>query len=347
MKPIFYFAPLLLFALVSSPARAGSSCSIDRAYPEVAELRVEGGTLVAILGTHFANPEMVTWPNGQEAYRLNYPRLSMSDQEQWQLEGYGEAPSRWEGTQEGCFSASDDPEKAWMAAYGSLSKMRNAEGDWFDESISSCTTVGDATWGGISFYGAEGGWGIGGLAKKDLQTGDVEFLRPHRLIGGSTGPVAHFAGYLWIGMTWFGECSGPSPGVGMKRLGTQRGREYHRVYEVPEVCGFAVRDFQEFQGALWAATELGLSKLVDEDGPKWTNYVPDLNDPMLLREVSCDDLYAELLESREFADTKGFDMGYAFDVFWDRLTKFRPNFTRRYLRKLHGHKEETGHRIGY
>ena len=123
----------------------------------------------------------------------------------------------------------------------------------------------------------------------------------------------------------------------MKRLGTQRGRTYNRVYEVPEVCGFAVRDFEEFQGALWAATELGLSKLVDDDGPKWINYVPDLNDPAWFREITCDALYAELLESEEFAETEGFDMGYAFDVFWKRLTTLRPAFARRHLRKLHGH----------
>lgn len=336
MKQILRYLPFFLVLVAQSAAHAGWSCSIDDAYPEVAELRVENGDLVAILGSHFARRVTTTWPNGKEGYRFMYPRLRMSAEGVWEPDGE-DSPNRWEGSQKGCFTASSDPDEAWNAAYGIGAIMQQEKGS-FDESISSCTTVGDVAWGGISFYGAEGSWGIGGIAKKDLTIGDVEFLRPHQLTGRSTGPVAHFAGNLWIGTTWFGECSGPSPGGGMKRLGTQRGRDYHRAYEVPEVCGFAVRDFQEFHGALWAATELGLSKLVDDDGPKWINYVPDLNDPAWFRELTCDELYSELLESEEFAETEGFDMGYAFDVFWERLTTLRPAFTRRHLRKLHGHR---------
>ena len=87
---------------------------------------------------------------------------------------------------------------------------------------------------------------------------------------------------------------------------------------------------------MWVATELGLSKLTDQRGPVWSNYVPDLSDPSIMRKVTCDDLYTELLTSREFAETEGFDIGNAFDVFWRRLSALRPDFVRRYVRKLHG-----------
>lgn len=56
-----------------------------------------------------------------------------------------------------------------------------------------------------------------------------------------------------------------------------------------------------------------------------------------MRKVSCDDLYAELLESPRSITDKGFDIGVMFDQFWERLSAHRPEFTRRYLRRLHGH----------
>lgn len=129
---------------------------------------------------------------------------------------------------------------------------------------------------------------------------------------------------------------GPPSGTGLKQLVFHNHSRSYRVKEVPEVCGFAIRDFQEFDGSLWVATELGLSRLTQRDGLQWTNDVPDLSDPMLMRQVECDDLFAELLSSKKFAETEGFDLGFAFDVFWERLSDLWPEFVRRYLRELHG-----------
>lgn len=83
--------------------------------------------------------------------------------------------------------------------------------------------------------------------------------------------------------------------------------------------------------------DLGISKLANDGTLVWTNYVPDLSHPDLMREISCDQLYADLLSSNEFAAIAGFDIGNAFDVFWQRLTSLRPEFMRRYMRELHGH----------
>ena len=65
-----------------------------------------------------------------------------------------------------------------------------------------------------------------------------------------------------------------------------------------------------------------------------------------MRATSCEDLYVELLTSSEFAQMAGFDLGNAFDGFWKTLSELRPDFMRRYMRKLHGHPTE-GYPQGY
>ena len=111
------------------------------------------------------------------------------------------------------------------------------------------------------------------------------------------------------------------------------------IHLAPEICGFAVRGMVEHDGQLWVATDLGLSVGTEQDEGTvaWTNYVPDLEHELLMRPVACYDLYEELLRSPRIATDFGFDMGYAFEDFWRRLSSLRHEFVRDYLRKLHGH----------
>ena len=336
MKPQQSFLLAVLLLITVPTAHAGWPCSIDHAYPEVSELRVADGKLVAILGSRYLRITKTVGPNGRERQLIEHPHLSMSSGGSWASDGFGDQPEWWDGSGPQCIDAPQDPDAAWKAAYGDTPPTRT-EDYWFDQSVTSCASDGNSIWGGISFYDGEGGWGVGGLVKQDLESGLVEFIHPPKLRKRSTGPLAHFAGKLWFGQTWFGECGGPHSGTGLKRLRHYEPRDWYTVEEVPAACGFAVRDFQEFDGALWVATELGLSKLVDEDGLVWTNFVPDLAEPELFREIDCDDLYTELLTSDEFANIEGFDIGNAFDIFWERLSKLRPKFTRRYMRELHDH----------
>jgi hypothetical protein len=319
-------------------ASAGWPCSIDHAYPEVAELRIDDDRLVAILGNYFSVKQATERPDGSEGYLLQYPHLSLSVGGKWETEGLSDRPNWRSGSDQSCTDFPLDPEGAWHAKYGELSYQQGAE-DYFNQSVTSCASDGRNLWGGISFYGGEGYWGAGGLAKKDLETGRVEFVRPspQTFIEDSTGPIAYFENSLWMGTSWNGECGGPAPGSGLKKLVHYPSLDHYVAEDVPEVCGFAIRDFQEFDGALWVATELGLSKLVDDDGPQWTNFVPDLEHPGLMRRTTCDDLYVELLQSKRLAETAGFDIGNAFDVFWNRVNTLRPEFATRYLRELHGH----------
>ena len=337
MKKFLYASMALVIAFEVPVSHAGWPCSIDDAYPEVAELNLESGELVATLGNYFAIREPLTETDDNGYRELRYPRLILSPDGEWTFAGYGDRPN-WSSALQGyCMDAPPDVEGAWREKHGVRPMYDGAE-NLFSQSIVSCASDGQTLWGGISFYGGEGYWGVGGLARQDRSTGEVRFIRPapQRFTASSTGPIAFFAGTLWMGSYYSGECGGPHPGNGLKKLEHYPSMDHYVAEDVPEVCGFAIRDFQEFDGALWAATELGLSRLDDDGGPVWTNYVPDLEHPDLMREIGCDDLYKELLQSERLAETAGFDIGNAFDVFWRRLSNLRPEFATRYLRELHG-----------
>lgn len=327
---------LTLVCIGLAPAAiAGWPCSIDKAYPEVTELHVQDGRLVGTLGTHFAETTEGA-PGYPRRIIVEHPQLSMSANGSWTYDKMVGPPTWWSESRDACVAAPAEPD---VELAKQLERYSSRGGSWFNQNITSCASDGEATWGGIAFYGGEGGWGVPGLVRLDSETGESKYVRPPNLKD-SAGPLAYFAGNLWLGVSHGGECGGPPSGAGLKRLKYYLQSDWYVLEEVPEVCGFAIRDFQEFGDALWVATELGLSRLSDGDTPTWSNYVPDLEHPGLMREVSCDELYTELLTSSEFAATAGFDIGNAFDVFWRRLSSHRPEFTTRYLRTLHGHPVE-------
>lgn len=332
MKTVFSAVlPVVILAL--APATyAGWPCSIEHAYPEVSQLSVEDGKLVAALGGSFRVSKAIVGSNGRKLNTYQYPRLEMSSDGSWVEKELGPKIDPDDALKT-CMEVPSDAEAGGQSAYDD--RPVSDEHTWFNQSVTTCATDGKFLWGGISFYAAEGGWGVGGLVRQDTETGAIEFIRPPRLKSRSVSQLAFFADSIWLGVNHVGECYGSPPGSGLKRLREYRSGSYGLV-QVPEVCGFAIRDFQEFEGALWVATELGLSRL-RADGEEWKNFIPDFDHPNLVREVTCDELYTELLESTAFAQIKGFDIGNAFDIFWERLSALRPNFTRRYMRKLHGH----------
>lgn len=317
---------------MSTSVEAGWSCSVDHAYPEVSELRVQGDTLIAILGTHFAE-------RSAEG-RLKHPRIALTPGHGWKRLPESDPPSHWNPFSRQCMEISSGAEEGWKALHPEATggPPPPSEYSWFEQHIGACASDGITKWGGIAYYNAEGSWGAGGIVRQDIATGEVEILRPPDLVRLSVGPLAYFSGNLWFGATHYGECAGPPPGVGLRRLA--------EIYDeavathVPEVCGFAIRDFEEFAGSLWVATELGLSRLNADPGSEWVNFVPDLDHPGLFRQVTCEDLYGDLLRSPVMAQAASLGIGNAFDAFWNRQRELRPDFVRRYIRKLHGHEVE-------
>jgi len=319
--------PFILFLLgVPQHGSAGQFCYINHAYPEVTHLDVVDGQLVATLGDYFATkPPPKPWP----------VQLVLSDNGEWtRMDRSVPTAFTPPHARQQCMEAPLDIR--WLKYYYVDPSPENG----FEQEIKVCTTHGNVSWGGISFYADEGGWGVGGIVRKDLTTDEVEYYRSPYLEDYSVSEIQYYDDQLWIGTTVNGECSGPQNGFGLKRydLGWSN-REDHYVRDVPEVCGFAIRKFAVFDGDLWVATDLGLarSSKTEEGNIKWQNYVPDLGDERKMRPVECEDLYEELLRSPRIATDTVFTSGYAFEEFWRQLADIRPDFASQYLRRLHGH----------
>ena len=310
---------------LSTQASAAFSCGIDGGLPSVAALYVQEGQLRAIVGPVYFVPDRGEFAGKQ---------LALNNDGVWELLDDGVVPSKEEPLYSAeCLEAPVDEE--WIVDYRGIPEL----GKNFQQRIGACTSDGESEWGGISFYGAEGSWGVGGLVRKDIASGRISYHRPSQLTHVSISHIAAFAGNIWIGTAHFGECGGQSVASGVRRF-----RPDYKItgaLSVPEICGFSVNDFVEHDDALWVATELGIAKLQKTDkAHEWQNYVPDLETRELMRPVSCDELYDEILRSDELAEANATDDGAAFDAFWRLLSQLRPRFISQHLRKLHGYQQQ-------
>ena len=231
----------------------------------------------------------------------------------------------------GCMSPPAD--EAWLQA----NKERLHQNPDFDQDIGTCANRPGWRWGGISFYIGEGSWGVGGIVEQNTKTGTTRYYRPRALADYSTSHLEYYADRLWIGTAQYGE-GGSYDGIGV--LSAEFANDQLYAGRVMETCGFIVSDMLVHDDSLWIATEMGLSK-VSKSGDRykpfnWTNYVPtgDEEDPM--REVTCDEVYEELFQSTDLASALPNDSGHPYGVLWHRVSKLRPNFAWRYVRKLNG-----------
>ena len=331
---------ILIFS-IPSISWAGWPCSIDHGYPEVSDIAITEQGVVVSLGSYFYNDRrpdekaIQLISTGGEWRRLEKPLAMPQPTRKAECPVKPKIPTEqeladwyWRGTP----------------------KFPNS---YFEQELVGCVEFGDETWSGTSWYGGEGSWGIGGLIVYNASTQYTEGRYLWGLHGYSISHLELFDEQLWIGTTFRGECGGPAPGFGIKRYPLVKGRPFPyevvdpkytipprgtQAWDEPRICGFAARDMLIVDGDLWVATELGLSVVQRSNGELvFHNYVPDLTSESLMREVTCDDLYTELLESPRSITDEGFDLGVMFDQFWARLSRHRAEFTRRHLRQLHGH----------
>ena len=321
--PLFVGACVALAVPTSS--FAAWSCGIDQSLlPQVYSLDVVEDQLLAYVGPVSRN----------SGFRNTVGSAAMLDENrEWTIRSNVELPVRRESVYaETCMNP--PPDDDWLR----LNKERLLRNPDFDQRIGVCATESDKRWGGISFYGGEGSWGVGGIVEQDTKTGTTQYYRPGSLADYSTSHLEFFADRLWIGTAWYGEC-GTSVGVGI--LSAYFANDTVYADWVMDSCGFLVSDMLVHSDALWIATEMGLSKVSrSKDRFKrfdWTNYVPtdDENEPM--REVSCDELYEDLFKSAELASAPSNDSGHPYGQLWQRISKLRPNFAWQYVRKLNGH----------
>jgi hypothetical protein len=338
-----YSKRLVAILIISIPSIswAGWPCSIDHGYPEVSDIAVTEQGVVLLLGSYFYN-------------------YQQSDREPIQLISTGDGWQRLEKlvAMPAPTRVADCPVKPKIPTEQELAEwywrgMPKAPNSYFEQELVGCVEFGDETWSGTSWYGGEGSWGVGGIIGFNALTQRTDGRYLWGLHGYSVSHLELFDEQLWIGTTYRGECGGPASGFGIKRYPLVRGKPFPyevvdpkytipprgtQAWDEPRICGFAARDMLIVDGDLWIATELGLSVVRLKDGELvFDNYVPDLTSDSLMRKVSCDDLYTELLESPRSITDEGFDIGVMFDQFWARLSKHRGEFTRRHLRRLHGH----------
>ena len=343
MKSIRLVAILTIY--ISSNSWAGWPCSIDHGYPEVSDITVTERGVVVLLGSYFDNHRR----SDEEPIQL------ISTGGGWQrLEKPIAMPAQTRKAD--CPVKSKIPTEQELADWfwSGTAKFPDAN---FEQKLVGCVEFGDETWSGTSWYGDEGSWGVGGLIGFNASTQHTDGRYLWGLHEYSVSHLKLFDEQLWIGTTYRGECGGPASGFGIKRYPLVKGKPFPykvvnpqisipprgtQAWDEPRICGFAARDMLIVDGDLWVATELGISVVQRKDGELvFHNYVPDLTSDSLMRMVSCDDIYTELLESPRSITDEGFDIGVMFDQFWARLSRHRPEFTRRHLRRLHGHDVEV------
>ncbi len=331
----------ILTISIPSMTWAGWPCSIDHGYPEVSDIAVTEQGVVLLLGSYFHNYQQ----SDREPVQL------ISTGGEWQrLEKPVVMPATTRNAD--CPVKSKIPTGQELADWYWRGAPRSPDSN-FGQELVGCVEFGDETWSGTSWYGGEGSWGVGGLIGYNASTHQTDGRYLWGLNEYSVSHLELFDEQLWIGTTYRGECGGPAPGFGITRYPLVKGKPFPyevvdptitipprgtQAWDEPRICGFAARDMLIIDGDLWVATELGLSVVQLEEGELvFHNYVPDLTSDSLMREVSCDELYTELLESPRSITDEGFDLGVMFDRFWARLSKHRGEYTRRHLRRLHGH----------
>jgi len=309
---------------VPSVSLAGWSCGID------------GSLLPQVYAIEIVDDQLEVYVGPTEQTKVATKRIgsavALNDNGDWTVQSRIEMPTRRDSVYaEPCMNPPPDVE--WLRTYKPWS-LGNPN---FEQRIGVCATGSGKQWGGISFYGGEGSGGVGGIVEQDVETGSTRYHRPSALLDYSTSHLEYFGGRIWIGTAWYGEC-GTGMGIGVLS-GEFANNELYAGWAM-EGCGFLVSDMLVHSGSLWIATELGLSKVTKSDERfnkfKWTNYVPTGDNDHPMREVSCDELYEELLQSAKLASAPPNDDGYPYGVLWQRINKLRPNFAWQYIRKLNG-----------
>lgn len=124
------------------------------------------------------------------------------------------------------------------------------------QEIGGCLAHGGYVWLGLAFYDSEGITGVGGVGRFDSATGRVEIRRPPALRGWSSGPLLHDGRDLWLA-TWRYAEGGDEPAIGVVRYDWAGDR---LVPEPDAMCGFLASRMLSHGGALWLASDGGLSR---------------------------------------------------------------------------------------
>jgi hypothetical protein len=312
-------AVVALAFLASSPAQAEVACYDEAHYPAVMRLEQTAAGLRAVLGGKIA---------GSKAWPKELPTVRRSTDGGWQRD----SPFACEQSGDYC-GERPAPETSpvppvSLSAREALAMRPDMYVGQIEQNVGAWTEHDGAVWFGLRFYEGEGSSGVGGIGRYDRKTGAVVVRRPPVLRDSSIDRVVHDGKSLWIATAMSHECSGDQPAHGLVRydwgrvkLETFEGRD-----EGP--CGFSVHDLALDAESLWVATDLGLSRW-DRRTEKWESFVPDLDDPVLMRPTTCEALYTELLPKLPKEPTDW--VIYYYAQLFGELRRFRPRFLEGYV----------------
>lgn len=170
------------------------------------------------------------------------------------------------------------------------------------QTVASCHDTPESTLMGLGFYDGENTYGYGGIARLDKASGSLEVARNEYFADYSINSIIEYNDQIFAGTTGFYECYGLPPTSGLLLYNWDSKRVSYLVNNA--ICGDVIHDMAIWNDEIWVATDMGLSKGTAPADPEhasimwrynWKNYVPADNPDEGLREVSCKDLYHELL----------------------------------------------------
>ena len=158
---------LVVMLACTPPTFAAFDCTIDGGFPSVVALYVQNDQLRALISPYHSDSEPGLFMGKQ---------LALGADGTWTMLEDSEIPrSEYAVYADQCVEAAIDED--WIKDYKHIPELDGS----FQQSIGACAVDGDELWGGISFYAGEGSWGVGGLVRKNIASGEIKYFRPSQL----------------------------------------------------------------------------------------------------------------------------------------------------------------------
>ena len=288
---LYTFLSLGFLLLSATPSWSAFSCYDEDSYPSVVRLEQTGESIRITLGRKFLT-------NG------TLPVLSYSPTNGWRSEPGCRYPGHPGETV--CFLSVPNYDKS---IFPTVKLSRKQAISFGLNPLKVRQSTGHSIQGGQSLWISvlltskeesemdEGDTWVQTIGRYTPTTGQLEVRRPSVLIDSWITSLAHDGRALWFGTAGHcgeGDTFPPTHGLVRYDWSSNRTETFEGKEEGP--CGFVVHDLVWHQEMLWVATDLGLSQF-DNQAKKWKHFVPDLSSPILMRPITCENLYDHLLRT--------------------------------------------------
>lgn len=304
---------ILLFSslLASLSAHGSTICYNESSFPSAIRIENENGAIVALLGgTSWEEKSQtvatVRFTDGQWRSGTRRPSTKYSVM----------APAYRKCTL-------DIPLPKLTAEEAHRLRQWSYKPDEFDQYVTACVDTTAYVYFGLGIYQGEGLSGVGGVGRLDKHTNTVEIHRPLLLRDTSVTAIAHDGTNLWLGTAKESECSGLIATHGLLRYEW----DTQIIEQQDEFTGLVVHDLLATRGELWAASDLGVTRVTREMfNPRWvywTHWTYTGNEDAPMRQEGQFELYTRLART---LSAKPDDAGSSpFNYFSMALARVNPH----------------------